>query len=115
MSVRQTPTRSCSYNSFSKTITKQRKKIPFLWLYDKKNCENVCMEQSNNSEEKMHQNLKCIYEDFLRATLTSYHIFKDIVTILNQVGQKKFSGPGMEIILSQALKNFHPRDRKLSD
>jgi len=60
----------------------------------KKNCENVCMEQSNNSEEKMHQNLRCIYEDFLRATLTST-IFREVVTFLNRVG------PGPSKILAE--------------
>ena len=47
------------------------------------NCENVCMEQSNNSEEKMHQNLGCIYEDILRATLTST-IFKGVFIFLDR-------------------------------
>jgi hypothetical protein len=110
MSVRP-PTRSPTIPS--QTITKQRKKIPFLWLYDKKNCENVCMEQSNNSEEKMHQNLRCIYEDFLRATLTSYHIFKAVITFLNQVVRKsfwprdgKYSVTGNEKFPSQGWKTF---------
>ena len=49
-------------NSFSSI-----KEYPLIFVVWKKNCENVCcMEQSNNSEEKkiMHQNLRCIYEDF---------------------------------------------------
>jgi len=67
----------------------------------KKNCENVCMEQSNNSEEKMHQNLRCIYEDFLRATLTSLPYFQGRHHFFESGGPEKF--------LAQGWKIFCPR------